>query len=178
MPANASTLADPLTSTIPGTMRAIVKEDLAVSREELPRAEAVRLFRGMGEHYKVEIIEGLPEATVSLYRQGEFVDLCRGPHVPSTGRIPAFRLMAMFQIPLVIGIVYIGSLRGAGDTRSPLIITLIGMFLVRLPLAYVFGIVLNGGLIGAWIGMCGDMLLRALAASWVYLRGKWVHLQV
>ena len=46
----------------------------------------------MGEHYKVEIIEGIPDETVSLYHQGEFVDLCRGPHVPSTGRIPAFRL--------------------------------------------------------------------------------------
>jgi len=77
------------------TMRKIVGEDLPVSREELPRAEAVRLFRDMGEHYKVEIIEGLPEDTVSLYRQGEFVDLCRGPHVPSTGKIPAFRLTSV-----------------------------------------------------------------------------------
>jgi threonyl-tRNA synthetase len=77
------------------TMRKIVGEDLLVSREELPRAEAVRLFRDMGEHYKVEIIEGLPEDTVSLYRQGEFVDLCRGPHVPSTGKIPAFRLTSV-----------------------------------------------------------------------------------
>jgi threonyl-tRNA synthetase len=77
------------------TMRKIVDENLSVSREELPRAEAVRLFRDMGEHYKVEIIEGLPEDTVSLYRQGEFVDLCRGPHVPSTGKIPAFRLTSV-----------------------------------------------------------------------------------
>src|SRR5205814_2040584 len=58
-------------------------------------ATAVRRFRAMGEHYKVEIIEGIPEETVSLYQQGEFVDLCRGPHVPSTGRIPAFRLTGL-----------------------------------------------------------------------------------
>src|SRR5262245_35182663 len=77
------------------TMRKIVGEDLPVSREELRRGEAVRLFRDMGEHYKVEIIEGLPEDMVSLYRQGEFVDLCRGPHVPSTGKIPAFRLTSV-----------------------------------------------------------------------------------
>src|SRR5439155_1174206 len=77
------------------TMRAIVKEDLPVRREEVPKAEAVRRFRAMGEHYKVEIIEGIPEETVSLYQQGEFVDLCRGPHVPSTGRIPAFRLTGL-----------------------------------------------------------------------------------
>src|SRR5437879_4351893 len=77
------------------TMRAIVKEDLPVRREEVPKAEAVRRFREMGEHYKVEIIEGIPDDTVSLYHQGEFVDLCRGPHVPSTGCIPAFRLTSV-----------------------------------------------------------------------------------
>jgi threonyl-tRNA synthetase len=77
------------------TMRAIVGEDLPVRREEVPRADAIRRFRAMGEHYKVEIIEGLPEDVVSLYHQGDFVDLCRGPHVPSTGRIPAFRLTSI-----------------------------------------------------------------------------------
>src|SRR5437762_261494 len=77
------------------TMRAIVKEDLPVRREEVPKAEAVRRFHALGEHYKVEIIEGIPDDTVSLYHQGEFVDLCRGPHVPSTGRIPAFRLTGL-----------------------------------------------------------------------------------
>jgi threonyl-tRNA synthetase len=77
------------------TMRAIVKEDLPVEREEVTKAEAIRRFRGMGEHYKVEIIEGIPDPIVSLYHQGEFVDLCRGPHVPSTGRIPAFRLTSL-----------------------------------------------------------------------------------
>src|SRR5881392_2859425 len=77
------------------TMRAIVQEDLPVRREEVPKAEAIRRFRAMGEHYKVEIIEGIPDETVSLYHQGEFVDLCRGPHVPSTGRIPAFRLTGL-----------------------------------------------------------------------------------
>src|SRR5947208_13306523 len=76
-------------------MRAIVAEDLPVRREEVPRDESVRRFREMGEHYKVEIIEGIPEDTVSLYHQGEFVDLCRGPHVPSTGCIPAFRLTSV-----------------------------------------------------------------------------------
>jgi threonyl-tRNA synthetase len=77
------------------TMRAIVAENLPVSREELPREEAVQLFAGMGEHYKVEIIRGIAEDVVSLYRQGEFVDLCRGPHVPSTGHIAAFRLTSV-----------------------------------------------------------------------------------
>jgi threonyl-tRNA synthetase len=80
---------------IEDVMRQIVREDLPVTREEVPREEAIRRFRDMGEHYKVEIIAGLPEDVVSLYHQGEFVDLCRGPHVPSTGRIPAFRLTSL-----------------------------------------------------------------------------------
>jgi threonyl-tRNA synthetase len=78
---------------IEAEMRTIVSENLPISREELPRDDAVRLFREMGEHYKAEIIEGIPaDEVLSLYRQGEFVDLCRGPHVPSTGRISAFKL--------------------------------------------------------------------------------------
>lgn len=74
-------------------MKKIAAENLTVTREEIPRDEAVHLFRAMGEHYKAEIIEGIPSGEVlSLYRQGEFVDLCRGPHVPSTGSIQAFKL--------------------------------------------------------------------------------------
>lgn len=74
-------------------MRKIVAESLLVNREEMPRDEAVRLFRDMGEEYKAEIIEGIPtDEALSLYRQGEFVDLCRGPHVPSTKCVPAFKL--------------------------------------------------------------------------------------
>src|SRR5262249_60855332 len=80
---------------IEAAMRAIVAENLAVSREELPREEAVRLFESMGEHYKVEIIRGIPEDVVSLYRQGEFVHLCRGPHLPATGHSAAFRLTSV-----------------------------------------------------------------------------------
>jgi threonyl-tRNA synthetase len=80
---------------IEDAMRAIVRENLPVRREELPREEAIALFASMGEHYKVEIIRSLPDATVSLYRQGEFVDLCRGPHVPATGHSAAFRLTSI-----------------------------------------------------------------------------------
>src|SRR3989454_10050846 len=80
---------------IEATMHDIVKDILPVRLEDLPRQEAIRLFRDMGEHYKVEILEGISDDVVSLYRQGEFVDLCRGPHVPSTGRIPAFRLTSI-----------------------------------------------------------------------------------
>src|SRR5262245_8877321 len=73
-------------------MQELAQADLKITREELPRSEAIELFRKMGEHYKVEIIEGIPDDKVSLYRQGDWVDLCRGPHVPSTAAIKAFKL--------------------------------------------------------------------------------------
>ena len=73
-------------------MQELIKADLKIVREEMPRHEAIELFRKMGEDYKVEIIEGIPDEKVSLYRQGDWVDLCRGPHVPSTGSIKAFKL--------------------------------------------------------------------------------------
>jgi threonyl-tRNA synthetase len=76
-------------------MQELAKADLKVMREELSRGEAIALFRKMGEDYKVQIIEGIPEETVSLYRQGDWVDLCRGPHVPSTGAIKAFKLTSI-----------------------------------------------------------------------------------
>jgi threonyl-tRNA synthetase len=81
---------------IEAEMKKIISENLTVTREEMPREEAVRLFRDMGEHYKAEIIEGIPaDEVITLYRQGEFIDLCRGPHVPSTGRIVAFKLTSV-----------------------------------------------------------------------------------
>ncbi len=75
-------------------MNKIIKEDYPLLRSELSRSEARKMFEDAGEKYKVELIDDLPEdATISVYRQGEFVDLCAGPHLPSTGRIKAFKLM-------------------------------------------------------------------------------------
>ena len=76
-------------------MEELVKADLKIVREELARGEAIDLFRSMGEHYKVEIIEGIPDERVSLYRQGDWLDLCRGPHVPSTAALKAFKLTSI-----------------------------------------------------------------------------------
>ncbi|MCC6067634.1 threonine--tRNA ligase [Ferrovum sp. PN-J185] len=74
-------------------MTEISKKDFAVTREVMGRDEAVAYFKGLGEAYKAEIIESIPASeTLSLYRQGEFVDLCRGPHVPSTGKLKVFKL--------------------------------------------------------------------------------------
>lgn len=87
--------------------------------------------------------------------------------------VPAFRMLALFQLPLVAGIVYTGGLRGAGDTRVPMWITLFTTLLVRLPAAWVCGVVLDGGLYGAWIGMCLDMLLRGVLVAVRFWRGGW-----
>jgi len=77
-------------------MKKIVKENLKPERREIPRAEAIEYFRAKGENYKVELIEDLPEdETITTYTQGEFTDLCAGPHVMSTGKVKAFKLQSV-----------------------------------------------------------------------------------
>ncbi|MEW8043473.1 MAG: threonine--tRNA ligase [gamma proteobacterium symbiont of Phacoides pectinatus] len=81
---------------IEAKMGELAKADHRVSRQVMSRDQALRLFRDMGEAYKAEIIESIPAGEdLSLYTQGEFTDLCRGPHVPSTGRLKAFKLMKL-----------------------------------------------------------------------------------
>ena len=81
---------------IEAEMQRLSKADIAVERSLMSRDEAVAMFKAMGEDYKVEIIQSIPsEEGLSFYRQGDFVDLCRGPHVPSTGRIKVFKLMSV-----------------------------------------------------------------------------------
>jgi threonyl-tRNA synthetase len=75
-------------------MAELAAKDLPVKREIWPRDKAVEFFKSIGEHYKAEIISAIPGGEeVSLYREGDFVDLCRGPHVPSTGKLKVFKLM-------------------------------------------------------------------------------------
>ncbi len=91
-------------------MRELARQDMAVAREVMDREQAIAFFEGQGEAYKAEIIRDLPATeTISLYRQGDFVDLCRGPHVPATGKLKHFKLMR---------------LAGAywrGDSRNPML---------------------------------------------------------
>src|SRR5437764_502914 len=90
--------AEPFTpedlAKIEKVMGEIVQAGLPFERKEMPRAEAIEFFRRRGERYKVEILEGLVAPTVSLYTQGDFIDLCRGPHVNSTGQIRFFKLLS------------------------------------------------------------------------------------
>jgi threonyl-tRNA synthetase len=90
-------------------MAKVVGADFALSREVLPRDEATRFFESLGETFKAEIIADLPDAEVSLYRQGEFVDLCRGPHVPSTGLLKAVKLT------------HVAGAYWRGDERNPML---------------------------------------------------------
>lgn len=76
-------------------MAELAKADLPIVREEISSDKAIEMFREMGEDYKVELIEDLGEETVSLYRQGSFVDLCRGPHIPRTGMLKAYKLTSL-----------------------------------------------------------------------------------
>jgi threonyl-tRNA synthetase len=80
-------------AAIEARMKELAKADEKVTRRVMPRDDAVRLFRDMGENYKAEIIAAIPAGEpISLYGQGDWVDLCRGPHVPSTGKLKAFKL--------------------------------------------------------------------------------------
>ena len=92
--ATGHTFTDDDLQKIEKRMLEITKDDLPIERVVMERDQAVKLFRDMGEHYKVQIIEDLPaDEEISIYRQGAWMDLCRGPHVPSTGKLKAFKLM-------------------------------------------------------------------------------------
>ena len=88
------------------------------------------------------------------------------------------RFLAFFQIPLVMTITYVHALRGAGDTRFPMLMNVLGIFCVRIPLAYTFGVVLKGGLFGAWIGMTSDLIFRSLLAAGRFTWGKWTGKEI
>ncbi|MRR37659.1 TGS domain-containing protein, partial [bacterium] len=80
---------------IEARMQEIAKSDLKLERQVISKDDAIKIFKDMGETYKVELIEAIGDDTVSLYRQGNFVDLCRGPHLPSTANCRAFKLTSL-----------------------------------------------------------------------------------
>jgi threonyl-tRNA synthetase len=90
--------AEPFTpddlAKIEEVMREIAKSNVPFERQEMPREEAIRFFRERNEPFKVEILEGIEAPRVSLYQQGDFIDLCRGPHVASTGQVKHFKLLS------------------------------------------------------------------------------------
>ncbi|MCX7394300.1 MAG: MATE family efflux transporter [Planctomycetales bacterium] len=101
----------------------------------------------------------------------------RSPEVAASG-IPAFRLMALYQVPNTILIIYSCCLIGAGDTLFPLYCSLIGNVIVRVGLGYLCGVHWNGGLTGAWIGMGADNILRSILIAQRYRSGQWVYTKI
>jgi putative MATE family efflux protein len=99
------------------------------------------------------------------------------PSVIATGS-GAFPIVGAFQVPLLIGIIYVASLRGAGDTRFPLVMTALSTFGLRLPLAWWLCRHLDWGLFGAWTAMCTDMGVRSVMAATRFLRGNWQRIKV
>ncbi len=106
-----------------------------------------------------------------------YAQMHRDPAVALVG-VPAFRLMALYQIPNAVLIVYSCCLMGAGDTKFPLYCSLIGNVIVRVGLGYLCGVHWQGGLFGAWIGMGADNILRSMLIAWRYHAGHWVHTKV
>lgn len=99
------------------------------------------------------------------------------PAVAAAG-VPAFRLMALYQVPNACLIIFVYTLIGAGDTRFPMWCSLCCSLGVRVPVAYLCGVVLEGGLVGAWIGMGVDNIIRSILITWRYSAGEWVRIKV
>lgn len=76
-------------------MRDIIKRDVPFIRKEIPRQEAIRLFEGLGETYKVELLKEMTDETITIYEEDNFIDLCKGPHLKSTGKVKAFKLLSV-----------------------------------------------------------------------------------
>ncbi len=76
-------------------MKEIIKKNNPFVRKDISKTEAIELFKKMGENYKVELLQEIPDETVSIYEEGGFVDLCRGPHLPNTGKVKAFKLLSI-----------------------------------------------------------------------------------
>ena len=72
----------------------IIQANLTVARLEMPKSQAIQFFKDRGEEYKIELLEGIDDEIISMYQQGDFIDLCRGPHVGSTGQVKAFKLLS------------------------------------------------------------------------------------
>ena len=90
-----STISSEDFAEIKAEMEKIISQDLKIRREELPREEALELMEEKGETYKLELIEELEDEYISFYRQGDFIDLCRGPHLPRTGKMTAYELLSV-----------------------------------------------------------------------------------
>ena len=145
----------------------------ALGNHDIPRARRA----GHEAALQCSLLAGVISLFFVLGSQHIFQFMHTNSSVWDTG-VTAFRFVGLIQIPLGMSIIYMHSLRGAGDTRYPMLINLCGTFLVRVPGAYVCVVVLEWGLFGAWFAMCADILLRAILLAVRHLRGGWVTTKV
>jgi putative MATE family efflux protein len=145
----------------------------ALGNHDIPRARRA----GHEAALQCSVLAGLISLFFVLGSEQIYQFMHTDPGVWKTGVLP-FRFVGLFQIPLGMSIIYMHSLRGAGDTRYPMLINLCGTFLVRVPGAYICVVVLEWGLFGAWLAMCADILLRAILLAVRHLRGRWVTTEV
>jgi len=143
--------------------------------QSLGAGDALRAKRLANEAARHCIVVAVVGAVVYLLgAQIIYGVMTQEPAVRAIG-IPALRFLSWYQIPLAVMVVYVHALRGAGDTRAVMFINVVGVLLVRLPVAYVLGILCGGGLIGAWSGMCVDIVARMIVATLYFRRGHWAR---
>lgn len=123
------------------------------------------------------VLAAVVTAVFFLGASGIYSIMHRDAQVIEVG-VPAFQAMALFQLPLIIFLVMRSALHGAGDTRIPMFASIIGIFTLRLPGAWLFGVHFQMGLLGAWVGMFMDISFRALFMLGRYLRGRWLTTRI
>jgi len=144
----------------------LVGQNLGARRPDRSRRSANEAAK------QATVVIGFMAVLYLLFAPHYFRFLTDDPKVIATG-VPALRIQALIQPALACLIVYMGALRGAGDTVFPMFITTIGMVCLRIPLSYLGGVVLKGGLVGAWVGMNLDLLTRSILMTWRFRTGKW-----
>jgi len=135
------------------------------------------LRAGLGATLQCGVL-GLAVTAVFFFGADEiYRTMHRDPDVAAAGSFP-FRILALFQLPLIVFLVLKFALHGAGDTRWPMIATIAGTLLLRLPFAWLLGIYFQLGLLGAWTGMFIDIAFRSVLLSWRYLGRRWLSKKV
>ena len=150
----------------------------ALVGQSLGANQPQRAVSGGNEALKQCLLLGAVITVVFVCCASQIYELMHNDPAVAAAGVPAFRLVAFVQMPLMVIIVYTFSLRGAGDTRFPLFITAFGLMCVRLPLACLFGIYFVGGLRGAWMGMCVDILVRSALTAWRFRDPRWLSISL
>jgi putative MATE family efflux protein len=147
----------------------------ALVGQSLGAGDAARARRLGNEAARQCIVVALVGACVYLFGAQLIYDVMTQESSVREIGIPALRFLSWYQVPLAVMIVYIHAIRGAGDTRAVMCLNVVGIIGIRLPVAYLFGIICKGGLVGAWSGMCLDVVLRMTVAMLYYRSGRWAR---